>query len=255
MFIAIRNGGCMKSVIAKRLIVAALCAVFTTVIYYGGNLTWVFGDERRDSWQKPDEVIHVIGLKPGHVVADIGAGDGYFTRRFARAVAPEGKAIGLEIKSDLVERMNEDARRAGLANYEARLVSTDDPKLAPGSIDVIFLCDTYHHIDSRVDYFRKIRQALKPGGRLIILDMIRSKRNADHSVVREEVIEELREAGYRLAKEHDLLKPRQYFFEFEPGPDATEGEPARDSPGKNLNGFLERAYQEDKLCYTISALL
>jgi cyclopropane fatty-acyl-phospholipid synthase-like methyltransferase len=216
----------MKSVIARRILTVALCAFFTVGLYYAGNLSCVFGDDRRDSWQKPEEIIKTIGLKPGQTIVDIGAGDGYFMRRFARAVSPAGKAIGLEIKADLVEKMNEDARNAGLANYEARLVATDDPKLAPGSIDVIFLCDTYHHIDSRVDYFRKVRHALKPGGRLVILDMVRSKKNTDHSVIREDVIEELRQAGYRLRKEYDMLMPRQYFFEFEPVKDSKEGESA-----------------------------
>lgn len=213
----------MKSAIARRIIVTLLCAFFTLGIYYAGNLTWAFGDDRRDSWQKPDEVVKTIGLKPGQIIVDIGAGDGYFMRYFAKTVAPRGKAVGLEIKSDLVEKMNEDARKSGLTNYEARLVETDDPKLAPHSVDVIFLCDTYHHINSRVDYFRKIRQALKAGGRLVILDMVRSKRNTDHSVIREDVIEELRQAGYELKKEYDLLMPRQYFFEFEPAPDSKEG--------------------------------
>lgn len=225
----------MKSVIARRIVTAALCSFFTIGIYYAGNLTCVFGDDERDSRQKPDEVIKTIGLRPGQVIVDIGAGEGYFMRRFARAVSPEGKAIGLEIKADLVEKMNEDARSAGLANYEARLVATDDPKLAPDSVDVIFLCDTYHHIDSRVEYFRKVRQALKAGGRLVILDMVRSKRNADHSVIREDVIEELQQAGYRLRKEYDMLMPRQYFFEFEPVGDLKKDKHSEDSPGGNLN--------------------
>lgn len=216
----------MKSVIARRAAIATLCVLFTAGIYYASNLTWAFGEESRDSWQKPDEVIRTIGLKPGQVVVDIGAGDGYFARRFAKSIAPGGRSIGLEIKSDLVEKMNDDARMSGLTNYEARLVETDDPKLAPASVDVIFLCDTYHHIDSRVSYFRRVRQALKPGGRLVILDMVRSKRNTEHSVIREDVIEELRQAGYRLAKEYDLLKPRQFFFVFEPVATSSEGDSA-----------------------------
>ena len=111
--------------------------------------------------------------------------------------------------------MTADARRLNLANYEARLVPPDDPMLAPQSVDVIFLCDAYHHINDRVNYFAKVKRALKPGGKLVIVDFVKSKEHADHSVVREEVIDELRRAGYRLMKEHDLLLPRQYFFEFE----------------------------------------
>jgi len=91
--------------------------------------------------------------------------------------------------------------------------------LAPRSVDVVFLCDTYHHIDDRVAYFAKVRQALKPGGRLVIIDFVKTKETPDHSVVKDEVIDELRRAGYRLGKEFDLLLPKQYFLEFEPAPE------------------------------------
>jgi SAM-dependent methyltransferase len=96
-------------------------------------------------------------------------GDGYFLRWFAAAVGPTGKAIGVEIDSAMARSMNSDARRLGLTNYEARLVPPDDPMLAGGSVDLIFLCDTYHDIAERTAYFAKARQALKPGGRLVIL--------------------------------------------------------------------------------------
>jgi predicted methyltransferase len=172
----------------------------------------------RDKEQKPDEVLKLMDVKPGQVIVDIGAGSGYFTRRFAAAVGPTGKAIGIEIDSAMVRSMNAGARRLNLANYEARLVPPDDPMLAARSADIIFLCDTYHHINDRVAYFTKVRQALKHGGRLVILDFVRTKDNADHSIVKEEVVDELRRAGFRLAREFDLLLPKQYFLEFEHAP-------------------------------------
>jgi predicted methyltransferase len=177
----------------------------------------------RDKWQKPDEVIKAMGVKAGQVIVDIGAGSGYFTRRFAAATAPTGKAIGIEIDSAMVRAMNADARRWNLSNYEARLVPTDDPMLAPRSVDVVFLCDAYHHINDRVAYFARVRQALKAGGRLVIVDYVKTQEQPDHSIVKEEVIDELRRAGYRLAREFDLLLPKQYFLEFEPEP----GQPAK----------------------------
>jgi predicted methyltransferase len=198
----------MEPLTIRRLVIGALCTLLTSGFFQT--------EQRRDSWQKPDEVIRALDLKSGQVVVDIGAGDGYFTRRLARALAPQGKVIGLEIKSNLVEEMASDAKRLGLANYEARLVTTDDPKLEPASTDLIFLCDTYHHIASRVAYFKKVGQALRPGGRLVILDMVRTSRNTDHSIVKEEVVDELKQAGYRLVKEFDFLLPRQYFLVFEP---------------------------------------
>ncbi|HEY7544457.1 MAG TPA: methyltransferase domain-containing protein [Blastocatellia bacterium] len=206
----------MKSSLIKRFAIIALCTTFAGAIFLAEHLAWSFESDDRDRRQKPDEVIKALDLKAGQTIVDLGAGSGYFTWRFAKAVGPEGKAIALEIDSNLVEKLKSDASRKGLANYEARLVPTDDPQLAPGSVDVIFLCDTYHHINNRVQYFRKARQSLRQGGRLVILDMVRTQKNPDHSVVREEVIEELQQAGYRLTKEFDFLLPRQYFLTFEP---------------------------------------
>jgi predicted methyltransferase len=175
--------------------------------------------EDRDKEQKPDEVLKLMNVKTGQVIVDIGAGSGYFTRRFASAVGTAGKAIGVEIDSAMVHKLNADARRLSLANYEARLVPPDDPMLAASSADVIFLCDTYHHINDRAVYFAKVRQSLKPGGRLVIIDYVRTKDRPEHSSVKEEVVDELRRAGYRLAREFELLLPKQYFLEFEPEPD------------------------------------
>jgi predicted methyltransferase len=173
----------------------------------------------RDKEQKPDDVLKLMNVKPGQVIVDIGAGAGYFTRRFAAAVGPTGKAIGVEIDSAMVRSLNADARRLSLTNYEARLIPPDDPMLTASSVDVIFLCDTYHHINDRAAYFVRVRQALRPGGRLVILDYVRTKENSNHSIVKEEAVDELRRAGFRLAREFDLLLPKQYFLEFEPEPD------------------------------------
>ncbi len=173
---------------------------------------------RRARWQKPDDVVRALQLRPGMVVVDIGAGTGYFTRRFARVVGPEGRAIGLDIEPRMVAYMREDAHRRGLTNYEARLVRADDPGLPDAFADVIFLCNTYHHIQNRVRYFRNIRHALKPGGRLVIVDFYRD-RNIPVAppkwmrVARDQVVRELNTAGYRLLREHTFL-PYQYFLEF-----------------------------------------
>jgi predicted methyltransferase len=106
----------------------------------------MFEGAERDAWQKPDEVVNHLQLRSGDVVVDIGAGTGYFTRRFAAAVGPQGKALGLDIEPTMVTHINAEAQKQKTANLSARQVPPNDPQLDPQSVDVVFLCDTYHHL-------------------------------------------------------------------------------------------------------------
>lgn len=182
-----------------------------------GQWSQMLEGSERDQWQKPDEVIKNLTLKPGDVIADIGAGTGYFTRRFALAVAPQGKALGLDIEASMVEHMKQEARRLNLTNYEPRLVKLDDPGLEPQSVDVVFLSNTYHHISNRVEYFGKLSKSLKPDGRIVIVDFYRKPQPVgpppQQKVSEDTIIKELRQAGYRLIRSLDFL-PYQYFLEF-----------------------------------------
>ncbi|MBI1995464.1 MAG: class I SAM-dependent methyltransferase [Deltaproteobacteria bacterium] len=183
-----------------------------------GRWSQILEGAERDQWQQPDEVMKHLNLKPGDVIADIGAGTGYFTRRFALAVGPQGRALGLEIEASMVEHMKQEARKLNLTNYEARLVKPDGPGLEPRSVDVVFLSDAYHHISNRVDYFRKLSRSLKPNGRIVIVDFYKrplpvGPEAVEDKVSEETVIEELRQAGYRLRKSLNFL-PYQYFLEF-----------------------------------------
>lgn len=178
----------------------------------------VFEDPERAKWQKPAEVVKTMGLQPGDVVADIGAGTGYFTRLFAVAVGLEGRSIGLDIEESMVKYMKEDAKKIGLENYEAKVVATDDAGLAPNSVDVVFLSNTYHHIANRIDYFKAISKSLKKDGRVIIVDFYKDTDFGpprDHKLAKAVVLKEMKGAGYRLVKTHNLLE-RQYFLEFKP---------------------------------------
>jgi ubiquinone/menaquinone biosynthesis C-methylase UbiE len=150
------------------------------------------------------------------VVADIGAGTGYFTRLFAMAVTPGGEALGLDIEESMVEYMKEDAIKLGLKNYHAKVVPTDDAELDPTSVDVVFLCNTYHHISNRVAYFKAVSKGLRKDGRVVIIDFYKDADFGpprDHKLARAVVLREMKEAGYRLVKTHNLLE-HQYFLEF-----------------------------------------
>jgi cyclopropane fatty-acyl-phospholipid synthase-like methyltransferase len=171
-----------------------------------------FDDPARDAWQKPHEVIRALALAPDATVADIGSGTGYFAVRLAHAV-PRGMVIGVDASRDMVRYLNERAKRDGLANLSSQMGGASDPRLAV-PVDLVLMVDTYHHIGSREKYFTRVRQALKPGGRLAIIDFRldaptgppRSSRISPEQVKRE-----LARAGFELEREHDFL-PQQFFL-------------------------------------------
>lgn len=176
----------------------------------------VFEDPARNAWQKPDEVVKAMNLKQGDVVADIGAGTGYFTRRFAVAVAPGGRVLGLDIERSMVEYMRQDAKNLGLHHYEARVVKADNPELPDRSVDVIFLCNTYHHIENRVVYFINAAKSLSPGGRVVIVDFYENSDFGpprEHKLAKDVALKEMKEAGFVLKRDLTIL-PQQYFLEY-----------------------------------------
>ncbi|GMV13568.1 MAG: class I SAM-dependent methyltransferase [Polyangiaceae bacterium] len=175
----------------------------------------VFDDPKRDAWQKPDEVVKELGLAPADVVADLGAGTGYFSGRLARAV-PKGKVFAIDIEPSLVEHMKKRAEREGTANVEPVLGTASDPKLPPG-VNVVLVVDTYHHIGERPDYFRRVRERLASGGRVVVVDFKLGKFPVgppdDHKLAPEVVIKEMGGAGYQKCKAFDGL-PYQYMLTF-----------------------------------------
>jgi predicted methyltransferase len=178
----------------------------------------VFDDPKRDAWQKPHEVIQALALKPDAVVADIGAGTGYFAARLARML-PNGKVYAVDVEPDMVKYLAERAAKEKLANLIALAGTADDARL-PEKADVILLVDVYHHIDRRDRYFRRLRESLKPGGRLAVIDFrMDSPAGPPRSarIAPERVAAELKAAGYSLSQEHGFL-PRQYFLVFRPAP-------------------------------------
>jgi predicted methyltransferase len=152
----------------------------------------------RDAWQKPGHVISLMQIQPGMTVADIGAGTGYFLSYLSRAVGPGGKVLGLDIEPDMVRYMKERAARENLTNVEARKVATDDPGLAPGSVDRVLIANTWHHIPARPAYAARLATALAPGGVIYIVDFHMDAEHGpprDHRLEAKAVVAELEAAG------------------------------------------------------------
>jgi len=171
-----------------------------------------FDDPERDGWQKPDRVISALGLRPGDVVADIGAGTGYFAVRLARhAAAP--KVYAPDIEAGMVDYLKKRAAKEGLKNITAVQATAASPNL-PEPVDLVLIVNTYHHIGEREKYFRRLASSLKSGGRLAIIDFKKGAPGGppDHfRFTPEEIQAELQRAGFELQARHDFL-PRQSFL-------------------------------------------
>ena len=171
----------------------------------------------RQEWQKPDQVVERLQLKSGQRVAEIGSGSGYFVVRFARAVGETGKVYAADIDSDMLNYLKWRAGKEELANIELVEATPDDPKLAGSSVDLVFLCNTIHHIENRDRYYPYITRALREGGRLVVVDFYNRPLPVPSprvKIARSDMIKEIEQAGFHLVEEYDFL-PHQYFLVFE----------------------------------------
>ena len=176
----------------------------------------VFDDPERDAWQKPHAVIQALALEPAARVADLGAGTGYFSARLA-SMLPQGRVYAVDIEPDMVRYLEARAKRENLRNLIAVEGTPDNPRL-PEKVDMILLVDVYHHIEDRARYFRVLRGALRPGGRIAIIDFTLDSPQGPPRAVRvapETVKAEMQAAGHALAAQHRFL-PHQYFLVFRP---------------------------------------
>jgi len=172
----------------------------------------------RDAWQKPDAVLASLGLRPDSVVADIGAGTGYFTVRLARAV-PEGKVYAVDVEPKMLAHIEARAKSEGLTNIVTVQASPGDPKL-PEAVDLVFVCNTYHHIDARTPYFQALSERLREGGRLVVVDYRPDFDGpgppAHIRIPVDQLAAELAPAGYVEASRETELVDRQYIVVFKP---------------------------------------
>jgi predicted methyltransferase len=174
-------------------------------------------DPERDAYQKPDEVLKALDLRPGEVVADIGSGSGYFTLRFARAVGETGRVYAVDVSPDMIRHLNRRLRDAGLRNVVTILSDPDDPLLADASVDRFVIVDTWHHIQDQPSYLLLLKRMLRPGGQVIHIDFKKQDLPVGPppgmKIAREDLVKQMEDAGFRLAAEHAFL-PYQYFLVF-----------------------------------------
>jgi ubiquinone/menaquinone biosynthesis C-methylase UbiE len=164
---------------------------------------------------KPDEILNVLKFRQGQVVADIGAGGGYFSFRFAEIVGKNGRVFAVDTNQKFLEYIKNEARKKGLENVETILVAGEKLDLPEKSLDLIFMRNVCHHLRDRVEYFRKLGHFLKPCGKVAIIERKPLTLHGifGHFVSRETIIKEMEEAGFIVKQEFDFL-PNQSFIIF-----------------------------------------
>jgi ubiquinone/menaquinone biosynthesis C-methylase UbiE len=177
--------------------------------------------EGRDSFDHRHEIVKECQIKPGMTVADIGAGTGLFTRLFSPVVGPKGRVYAVDISDEFVEHVEKSAKAAGITNVVGVVCTPDSVNLPPESIDLAFICDTYHHFEFPHRTMASIYRALKPGGSLILVDFHRIEGKSSDWVMshvragQEVFTKEIVEAGFRQVDEKKDLLKESYLVRFE----------------------------------------
>lgn len=181
---------------------------------------WVgtFEREGREVYDKRNEVVKALNLKAGMNIADIGAGTGFYSLLFAREVGNVGNVFAVDITEDFILNINRRAAEANLKNIHGVLNTQKETLLAPNSIDLAFVCDTYHHFEYPQTMLESIYKALRPGGQLVIIDFMKQSGVSSAWVMshvradKKTVIKEIEQAGFKMQKESGLLQTNYFIW-------------------------------------------
>jgi ubiquinone/menaquinone biosynthesis C-methylase UbiE len=192
-------------------VVAVLCLILSSCLISG---------EERDDWQQPDRVMSDLGMRPGTRVADIGAGEGYFTFRLAKSVGKQGLVFAVDINALALDVLKKQVELERLANVVVVASQPTDTKLQPESVDVLFICDVLHEVPEaeRLPLLKSAVQALKPGGFLYLIDYRKSRDVTfdpyEKLIPRDDLVRVCTDAGLLLDGEFHYLK-YQVFLRFQ----------------------------------------
>lgn len=171
----------------------------------------------RDAWQQPGQVMDALGIADGSVVADVGAGGGWFTVRLARRVGPRGVVFAQDVQRQMIEAIDRRVQREGLRNVRLVLGRDDDTRLPADAFDAVLMVDAYHEVEKRVELLRSIRAALKPSGRMGIVDFKKDGfgpgPDMDERIDPSDIVRDAEQAGLRLLA-HETFLPYQYLLVF-----------------------------------------
>jgi ubiquinone/menaquinone biosynthesis C-methylase UbiE len=171
----------------------------------------------RDLWQRPDQVMDAMAIADGSRVADIGAGSGWFTIRLARRVGPQGIVYAEDVQQEMINAISRRVSREGFTNVKPVLGLRNDPRLPARSLDAVLMVDAYHEVEDRVSMLANLAKALKPQGRLGIIDFRLDGTGPgpapDERVSPDVVVKDAEKAGLKLLRQEPFLQ-YQYFLIF-----------------------------------------
>jgi ubiquinone/menaquinone biosynthesis C-methylase UbiE len=165
-------------------------------------------EKRLNQLQPPDKVMDAMGVKPGMFIGEVGAGNGRYAVKMAERVGPLGKIYANDINPVKINFLNRRCKRNGITNIETILGTVTDPKLPKGKLDIVYLINTFHHLDKPIELLKNIIPALKPGGRLVIIEHETEKSGYmdGHSTPQKIVLKQVQEAGFKLERIETFLE-------------------------------------------------
>lgn len=188
---------------------------FAPVMGYQGA-DWLDRNERVEE-EEPDIALRAIGLTAGSIVADVGAGSGYMTVKMAKLVGPTGKVYANDIQPEMLTLLARRLTREKIDNVETILGTVDDPRLPAAALDLILMVDVYHEFQAPQRMLQKMRESLKPGGRLVLLEYRKEDPaipiRFEHKMSVAEAKLELEAEGFKLSRVEEML-PRQHILVF-----------------------------------------
>jgi ubiquinone/menaquinone biosynthesis C-methylase UbiE len=199
-------------------------AAFITLVVIGspivaqGPSRAEHGEDRREQWQKVDDVFQAMGVRPGGTVADLGAGDGFFTVRLAKAVGDQGKVYAIDIGADVLRRLRSRVANEKLSQVEVIEGAVDDPRLPVGALDAVLIVNAYHEMKAFTELLPRLKASLKPDGRLVIVEPIapsrrdksRDEQTRNHEIAIDFVKQETTAAGFVPVDMQDPFTTRSH---------------------------------------------
>ena len=178
---------------------------------------WYLESDNRYQWQKPDQVIQALQIHKGDVIADIGAGGGYFTERFSKRVGELGHVYAVDVQDIMIDQLKKLVKNHKLENVTIIKGEFENPMLPLHAVDIAFFSSVYKEIDERIRYMKEVRRSLKPDGRVAIIEFYKDRGligpEIQDRLYETQVIDEMKKAGFVLIRRFDFL-PKEYFLLF-----------------------------------------